>query len=189
MVELEEESFQRGAIKGRIYWEYIRAGSGPFLLLFFTLLMIISQSLYHGSDIFLTYWFVGLFVAAQSFQLCSPPFVQDEPESAGGRVEGEQHSRHCNILGADRFHVRVHHRAVDHLLRDLHSCLGAIAQQNFQPSAESAACVLRLKPSWSHSESLFTRSRQHRRNHTLYCVRFQFGMHICALCFANHSQH
>ncbi len=55
-VAVEEETHQRGAVRGRIYWEYIRAGTGPFLLPFFLVVMVVSQSLYHGSDIFLTYW-------------------------------------------------------------------------------------------------------------------------------------
>lgn len=61
-VAVEEESHKRGAVQGRVYWEYIRAGTGAFLLPFFLVVMVVSQSLYHGSDIFLTYWLVAFAV-------------------------------------------------------------------------------------------------------------------------------
>ena len=58
MIQIEEEQYQSGSIKGRIYREYIQAGAGKcyLLLLVMIIFSIVSQSLYHGSDIFLTYW-------------------------------------------------------------------------------------------------------------------------------------
>ena len=56
LVELEDESFQRGGLSPRIYWEYIKAGSGPILQLTCIIFTVVSQSLFHGSDYFLTLW-------------------------------------------------------------------------------------------------------------------------------------
>ena len=53
---MEEETIQRGGIKGRVYREYLRAGPGPFIIILMILFTIISQTIFHGSDIFLTYW-------------------------------------------------------------------------------------------------------------------------------------
>lgn len=57
-IVVEEETHKRGAVQSRVYWEYVRAGTGFLLLPFFIVVMIVSQSLYHSSDIFLTYWLV-----------------------------------------------------------------------------------------------------------------------------------
>lgn len=56
VVKLEEEQFQRGSIKWRIYKEYIKAGAGPILLITTTMFTVLSQAIFSGSDIFLTYW-------------------------------------------------------------------------------------------------------------------------------------
>ena len=55
-VQIEEEQFSRGSIKGHVYAEYIRAGAGPILLISMILFTVVSQVIFHGSDIFLTSW-------------------------------------------------------------------------------------------------------------------------------------
>lgn len=52
----EEESTQRGSIACGVYWSYIRAGGGPFLLSLLMLFFALSQAVYNGSDIFVSYW-------------------------------------------------------------------------------------------------------------------------------------
>lgn len=54
--KVEEEKFQRGSIKGRIYKEYLKAGSGPVMFIAMIFFTVASQVLFHGSDLFLTYW-------------------------------------------------------------------------------------------------------------------------------------
>lgn len=54
--KVEEEKFQRGSIKGRIYMEYLKAGSGPVMFIAMIFFTIASQVLFHSSDLFLTYW-------------------------------------------------------------------------------------------------------------------------------------
>ena len=51
-----EETMQRGAISGRTYLEYIKAGAGPLLLLTMILSSVVSQVLFNGVDIFITEW-------------------------------------------------------------------------------------------------------------------------------------
>ena len=55
-IKVEEEKFQRGSIKGKIYAAYIKAGAGAFMLISMIVFTLISQTIFHGSDIFLTYW-------------------------------------------------------------------------------------------------------------------------------------
>lgn len=55
-VVIEEEQYERGSIKGHVYAEYIRAGAGILLLSSMILFTIVSQAIFHGSDIFLTEW-------------------------------------------------------------------------------------------------------------------------------------
>ena len=52
-----EEGCEHGPIKGRVYWEFIRAGAGPFLATFTMLSTVVSQVLFHGSDFWLTQWY------------------------------------------------------------------------------------------------------------------------------------
>ena len=54
--KLKEETKMTGSIESSIYWEYIRAGAGFFLMTITISTMIMSQVLFHGSDYFLSYW-------------------------------------------------------------------------------------------------------------------------------------
>ncbi len=55
-IKAEEEKFSRGSIKGRVYKEYLKAGSGPVMFIAMIFFTVASQVLFHGSDYFLTYW-------------------------------------------------------------------------------------------------------------------------------------
>lgn len=54
--KIEEEQIQRGALKSRVYFEYIQSGGGPIIWTSMIALTLISQTVFHGSDIFLTSW-------------------------------------------------------------------------------------------------------------------------------------
>ena len=56
LLQVEEEQFQRGSIKGRIYCEYIKAGAGPIMFISMIVFTIISQTIFNGVDIFITLW-------------------------------------------------------------------------------------------------------------------------------------
>ncbi len=56
--KIEEESKAVGSIDAKVYWNYIRAGAGPILLILSVASTLISQSLFHYSDIWLSEWFV-----------------------------------------------------------------------------------------------------------------------------------
>ena len=51
----EEHRFQ-GSIKGRVYFEYFRAGATWFIMTVMISFSFISQIFYHGCDIFLAHW-------------------------------------------------------------------------------------------------------------------------------------
>ncbi|CAG2177963.1 unnamed protein product, partial [Oppiella nova] len=53
---IQEEQREVGAIDSRVYWEYIKAGAGPLLGTSTLLFTIISQTIFHGSDLWLTAW-------------------------------------------------------------------------------------------------------------------------------------
>ncbi|CAG2165318.1 unnamed protein product [Oppiella nova] len=53
---IQEEQREVGAIDSRVYWEYIKAGAGPLLGTSALLFTIISQTIFHGSDLWLTAW-------------------------------------------------------------------------------------------------------------------------------------
>ncbi|CAG2164129.1 unnamed protein product [Oppiella nova] len=46
-----------GSIKSHVYWEYIKSGAGPILFTLATLSTMLSQAIYHGSDIWLANWY------------------------------------------------------------------------------------------------------------------------------------
>ncbi|XP_027205501.2 ATP-binding cassette subfamily C member 4-like [Dermatophagoides pteronyssinus] len=52
---LDEEK-TKGSISSKIYWQYIRAGSGPILMTSMILSTIISQILFHYTDVWLADW-------------------------------------------------------------------------------------------------------------------------------------
>ncbi|XP_054155290.1 ATP-binding cassette subfamily C member 4-like [Oppia nitens] len=54
--KIKDEERQVGSIEGRVYWEYIKAGTGPLFAIFTILSTLISQTIFHGSDIWLTEW-------------------------------------------------------------------------------------------------------------------------------------
>uniref|UniRef100_A0A1E1XAH8 Putative abc transporter n=1 Tax=Amblyomma aureolatum TaxID=187763 RepID=A0A1E1XAH8_9ACAR len=51
-----EESRSTGSVKGRVYWSYMRAGAGPFLMPLLFVSSILAQAIFNGSDFWLTYW-------------------------------------------------------------------------------------------------------------------------------------
>ena len=54
--QIEEEQKASGSIRGKVYWDYARAGGG-YILLFLTLLTTLSsQAVYHYNDIWLSEW-------------------------------------------------------------------------------------------------------------------------------------
>jgi ATP-binding cassette subfamily C (CFTR/MRP) protein 4 len=53
---LKKETKMSGSIDSSVYWEYSKAGAGPFLLFVTFSSIIISQALYQGSDFWLTIW-------------------------------------------------------------------------------------------------------------------------------------
>ncbi|OTF70313.1 hypothetical protein BLA29_011285, partial [Euroglyphus maynei] len=55
-VKLTEEQYQRGSIKWKVYAEYLKAGSGIISLTVTIVFLILSQTIFSGSDIFLTAW-------------------------------------------------------------------------------------------------------------------------------------
>lgn len=57
---IAEETKQNGAIDPDVYWEYIKTGAGPFLIISIVMFMVISQSLFHGCDLFLADWYVNI---------------------------------------------------------------------------------------------------------------------------------
>ena len=54
--KIKEETKMSGSIESSIYWEYIKAGAGFFLITTTITTMILSQALFQGSDYFLSYW-------------------------------------------------------------------------------------------------------------------------------------
>ena len=56
--EMKKESKMSGSIDSSVYWEYSKAGAGPFLMFVTFSSIIISQTLYQGSDFWLTIWSV-----------------------------------------------------------------------------------------------------------------------------------
>ncbi|CAG2113771.1 unnamed protein product, partial [Medioppia subpectinata] len=53
---IQEEQRESGSIDSRVYWEYVKAGAGPLLAIFGILATLSSQTIFHGSDLFLTAW-------------------------------------------------------------------------------------------------------------------------------------
>ncbi|CAG2107663.1 unnamed protein product, partial [Medioppia subpectinata] len=53
---IQEEQREVGAIGGSVYWEYVKAGAGPVLFILMVISALLSQAIFHGSDIFLTQW-------------------------------------------------------------------------------------------------------------------------------------
>lgn len=54
--QIEEEQKAAGSIRGKIYWDYARAGGG-YILLFLTLITtLLSQAILHYNDIWLSEW-------------------------------------------------------------------------------------------------------------------------------------
>ena len=56
VVKVAEEKAKQGTIKAKIYGEYIRASGSAFLWIVMILFTLTSQTLFHGTDLFLTYW-------------------------------------------------------------------------------------------------------------------------------------
>lgn len=54
----EEERCQHGSIKASSIWAYIHSGAGFSVMIAFVVLVLGSQSLMHGSDLYLSHWFV-----------------------------------------------------------------------------------------------------------------------------------
>ncbi|CAG2168277.1 unnamed protein product, partial [Oppiella nova] len=54
--QIQDEQRIQGSIGGRVYWEYIKAGCGPILGSLTLLSTIISQVIFHASDLWLMTW-------------------------------------------------------------------------------------------------------------------------------------
>ncbi|XP_054157408.1 ATP-binding cassette sub-family C member 4-like [Oppia nitens] len=54
--KVKEETKEIGSIDSSVYWEYFKAGAGPILMTICLSTIIISQTLYQGSDFWLTQW-------------------------------------------------------------------------------------------------------------------------------------
>lgn len=54
--KIAEEEKSKGSINAQIYWQYIRAGSGAFLMIAMILSTLISQTIFHYTDIWLSDW-------------------------------------------------------------------------------------------------------------------------------------
>ncbi len=54
--KLKDETKMIGSIDSSVYFEYFKAGAGVFLMTITILSLFISQALYQGSDLWLTYW-------------------------------------------------------------------------------------------------------------------------------------
>ncbi|CAG2165685.1 unnamed protein product [Oppiella nova] len=54
--KIQDEQREVGAIDGKIYWEYIKAGAGPILFTLTILSTLVSQGIFHASDLWLTDW-------------------------------------------------------------------------------------------------------------------------------------
>lgn len=55
-VKLNEEVAQVGSLDAHVYGQYIKASGAPLLWIIMIVFTLASQSLFHGTDIFLTYW-------------------------------------------------------------------------------------------------------------------------------------
>ncbi|XP_054158177.1 ATP-binding cassette subfamily C member 4-like [Oppia nitens] len=54
--KIDDELKARGSIETRIYWEYIRSGAGPVLLIIGIIMILLSQGLENYTDIWLSEW-------------------------------------------------------------------------------------------------------------------------------------
>ncbi len=54
--KIDDEQKEIGSISGRVYLEFIKAGAGIILASLTLLSTIISQTIFHGSDLWLTSW-------------------------------------------------------------------------------------------------------------------------------------
>jgi len=53
---IEDEEKESGSINAKLYWIYFRSGAGPIFLLTVIFSTIISQAIFHASDLFLAEW-------------------------------------------------------------------------------------------------------------------------------------
>jgi len=67
--KIDDENKAVGSIDAKVYWDYIRAGAGPVLLIASVLSTLVSQSLFHYSDIWLSEWFV-IYQTNNIFDIC-----------------------------------------------------------------------------------------------------------------------
>lgn len=54
--KVAEETKSTGTLKGAVYWNYIRAGAGIFMLIVVAVISLASQVLFHSCDLFLSAW-------------------------------------------------------------------------------------------------------------------------------------
>ena len=66
--KIQEETREFGSIEGTVYWEYIKAGAGPILATLTLLSTIISQAIFHGSDLWLTAWYLFYYLGKFKFK-------------------------------------------------------------------------------------------------------------------------
>ncbi|KAI1287408.1 ATP-binding cassette sub-family C member 4 [Halotydeus destructor] len=53
---IEDEAKADGSVKGKVYWGYISAGAGTVMFTITVFATLVSQLLYHGTDLYLTSW-------------------------------------------------------------------------------------------------------------------------------------
>ncbi|KAH9371456.1 hypothetical protein HPB48_020725 [Haemaphysalis longicornis] len=75
-----EESRSTGSVKGHVYWSYMRAGAGPFLMPLLFVSSILAQAIFNGSDFWLTYWTSQSEGDARANALASVFNATDAPE-------------------------------------------------------------------------------------------------------------
>ncbi|CAG2181686.1 unnamed protein product, partial [Oppiella nova] len=54
--KIQEETREVGSIGGHVYYEYVKAGAGPLLFTITLFSTLVSQGIFHYSDLWLTEW-------------------------------------------------------------------------------------------------------------------------------------
>ncbi|CAG0881128.1 unnamed protein product [Darwinula stevensoni] len=84
---LAEEMRSRGSLSARIYWDYLKAGAGWFLLFLLIVSNILTQSAFSGSDWWLSYWFV-LPINVSAFLSKEVTWKTNAQQEAANRTNG-----------------------------------------------------------------------------------------------------
>lgn len=79
---IQEEEKSKGAISSKIYYNYVRAGSGAILMSAMILSTIISQCIFHYTDVWLSQWYLKL-IFNPKFQIQFEHLLQDLSRRCG----------------------------------------------------------------------------------------------------------